>query len=1651
MVKRIILSIILGVFLLLLGVVILIRTPWGQGIIVNKATSYISNKTNTKITIDKMYLTFSGNLLLEGVYLEDKKKDTLVYSKKLEASVALLPLIRRTEFYLKELEWTGLKANINRRKNSEEYNFDFLLKAFNNEPKPSNTEEKNNLLINIDQIKLSEFDLNYDDNYLGIEDQLKFDNLTLNFNAFDIEKMFFDINQFHFSKVSISHIQTKPLIESKTDSSATAMPKLNIDDLKFKNINVKYVSIPDAIRTEASLGTIVLNSLKTDLETKIISATKIGLDDSQINLKIKKQKVAISNNKNSIPTDFIWPDWKIDISEVNLKRNQLQFKSTDTKGRENVFNPEFIALKNFNFKSTDLIYEKGKAEADLKTFSFKERSGFMLKKAGFKLALNNNRFDLSGLEIVTSNNKIAGKVKIQYSSIKQAINKIEEATIDLNMPVLELSAKDALYFEPTLKNNPIVKALQKHKIFGKFKANGNLTKLNIPKFNAKWNNTQLQLVGAIENVLDSNKLKFNLKNVQAKATKNDIEKFVSEEQLGSVVIPEEIEIKGIASGTLKAMSTDLKVLTTDGDITIKGKLNNGESYGFNGLLNVENLQLNKLIQNEQLGQLSLKTKMNIIGKEPHTLSGEFVSDFSKLEINGYSYEGLNINGKITNGKGVINSNFKDTNLNASLKSTIDLDSINYKLNLLLDVKGADLYALNLSDKKNKTKFKLNTSFEGNPKDFVSTLSFSDVVVVVNNDTYNLGDLYANASVDKEAFKANIKGSFIKAKLNSNTSPSDLVVKLKQYFNNYFSKDVKSSTKSNTGITLELDATINEAPVLNEVLFPELRFDNIVIEADYNENTNQFKANLSTPSFKYKKINIGDVSFSANGNNEDLKFDLGVNNLDAGIINIKNTNFQGKVVDEKLKLKFNSSDGVQKLIQIHSEISQTKENYIFTVESDSLVFNKKEWKIPTTNKAVLSKNKLVFNNFNLTRNKQALTFSSSTDTNGKDQLNLIFDNFKLGTFTSFLNAEEAIASGIVHGDLTVEDPFNKLGIIADLSINDLGLKNQLLGDLKFTGQSKTQDAYTLQAELNGTAVDLSLSGNYTANTESAILDFDIDLEKLELKLVEPFISKQISETAGIIFGNIKLQGTTSNPKLEGDLNLKDVGFNIKSLNTAFKIPQESIKLNAPDIYFNSFTMYDLSKNTFELDGKIGLSDVANPTFNLGLKAQKIQVLNATKKDNPVFYGNVNLNVNMQIEGDLNIPEITGKLAVNKGSDFTYIIPESELALVEKEGVVVFVNKKNPNAIITRREEEATSSILKGFDIQTILTVDKDAVFNIIVDERTGDKLQISGVGNFNLGVSTNGNTSLTGKYIVESGFYEVNLYNLVQKRFDLAKGSSVTWKGDPVDAEMQIRAIYKIETSASGLMATKNSASSLGNANRFSQKIPFLVYLNLDGKLLTPEISFNLDIPKDKQGEFGGAVYTQVQQLNTQEEELNKQVFSLLVLNQFFPKSSNDGSGGGSAKIARNNVNKVLTDQLNNFSSKYTEKTGLDLNFGLDSYTGASGKNQTKLDVSAQKKLLNNRLTINVGSEIDVQGRSQVSEQNTPIVGNVSLEYLLTENGRYILKGFRKNQFESVIDGQVIATGIAFIFNKEFNQFRELWQKSNKSEKSKSKKKDDNDK
>lgn len=1643
-IKRVLVTIIV-IVTLIVSLILFIRSKWGQQIIVEKAVTYLSEKTDTKINIDKLYLTFSGNLLLKGFYIEDQKKDTLLYSKKLEASIGILSLVQGKSLNLKSLNWSGAVAKISKENGAKNYNYDFLLDAFSsNTDTISSSPTSESFKISLGTITLNSIKLNFNDKDAGMQSILNLGSLHANIEKFDLDEMKFELNNFNISNTNIVYKQSKPIIEKKS-SQATILPYIKANNISFSNIVLSYVSEPEKQDLYTKLDKVQIQNSELDLNKQNISVSSFFVEKSTINFKDLKES---ENNKGKIAkknnSEFKWPDWKLKINEIVLENNQISYTSTNTPVQKNVFDSKSIALTNLDIKLSEIFLKPNVFNINVHNVSFRDRSGFSLRQFNAKLNATNSFLAITGLKVRTNQSSITGKLNVDFKTIDDFINKPEKSKIKLSLSQIQASVKDAYFFQPSLRENLYIQTLSEKEIKGSLFANGQINNISFDHSFLQWGDaTQLSLDGNVKNVTIPDSISFDITKAFVHTHRKDLVRFIPEKQL-SIKIPDSVSLHAKAKGTLQNISGNAQLSTSLGDILVNGTFKNQNTPNFSGTAEVTALQLNKILENQQLGTVSLTANVSGNGNSLNTLNASLKTDFQKFDFNGYDFSALKLNGKIKNSIGELKANFKDKNLNLNAVASIELDTISSKLDVTASIIGADLYKLGVTKKSIKTKFDLHTIFEGNSEDFALKTDVSNATFVYQNEPYTLQNVNLDIQTNNEKTKLTIKSGFLNGNLFANTGTTPMIDAVEKQFSNYLIvRDI--DTIQSIPVKMELNLAFKETPVLSDVLTEGFKSsDTVSVYAKFDEINHSIFAQVKAPNITYNQSSLDNFRINIDGSEKKMGFTMSWDSIKSSPVAINKIKLEGVLSNQKLRLNFDSFDKKESPIaHIVSELEMIKDTIHFRVDSSSLILDKTPWEIHKNNSIAIANKYIYFKDFIIRKNEQEININSERPDIKKNHVNIDFKKFKLSHFTNFLNETKLLAAGEINGDICIEEPFGKAAILADLSIQNLAVTETPLGDVTLKAESKEYASYDFDLTLKGNPIDMSLQGDYVPSKEGAKVDLDFVLNKLDMKTVESFTKEYISNTTGTLSGKAKINGAITSPKYNGNFNFTDTGATVNKLNTKFTLPSEAISINNSGIFLDQFTIEDENKNKFTVNGKIKTETLSNPIFDLSLKAKNFKILDSSKENNDLFYGKVNINTDLSIKGNLTIPIVRGNISMEENSDFTFIIPESELEIKEREGVVVFVNRENPDAILTRVEKNQSDfSFLKGFDLDTRLNVGKKSIFKIVIDERNNDYLQVSGEGDFLFGMEPNGRTTLTGQYEIKDGKYKVSLYDLVSREFDIAPGGTITWKGDPLEAELDVRAIYTLETSVSGLMASKTTSQSTASLNNYSRDMSFLVYLNVNGELLSPEISFALDMPEDEQGLLGGSVYSRIQQLNNQEAERNKQVFSLLVLNRFFPETGNDGSNGGVASLARDNVNKVLAGQLNNFTDKIIGKSNLDLNFGLNSYSSYEGDSydtKTELEINAQKKFMNNRLIVQVGSTVDVEGNSQTTEEGSPIIGNVSLEYLLSENGRYRLKGFRKNEFESVIDGQLIVTGIAFIFNREFNKFKELWSSSVRKE------------
>ncbi|WP_281542207.1 translocation/assembly module TamB domain-containing protein [Maribacter aestuarii] len=1641
----------LFLLLLFVAIILFIRSPWGQEIIVSKITDNISKETNTEVAIDKLFVTFTGDIQVEGLYLEDQAGDTLLYTKNLQLDLPIYPLLFKNELSIDDVVSNGLIANIKRGSNPEVFNFSFLLDVFSTSSDSTNTTEP--MSISLGDFSLEDWKVNYHDAYLGIDLSTEIGNLNTSIAAFDLEEMKYHISDFRLAETHLSYVQTHAFPVTN-DTTSVPLPKIEVKNFELSNIDVTYQSESDGINTNFKLGKVGLTDVLADIPNNTYKTDDFILKDSDIALHVKgieTRTAELAVNSNS-PDEFRWPDFVLGATNINLENNNVVFTQNDTPLNPSQFDVNAFKIQKLALNASGFEYRPKKFNLKVAQLSFYEPSGIRLNELAFEAGLTVTSAYLSDLSLNLNQSRVDANLQVDFKSLDQAIKNPQQGELSAELKNLSLEIKDVQQLLPELASNVYLDSLATKTITGNAYAKGNLKKVDNFNANLSWGqSTQLSASGNLLNLTQTDSIRYDMNDVNLTSSQTDIKKFVSEKDLG-ISIPKTLTVKGSIAGSIDNISTNALLKVPEGQANVDGSVTFGESIGFKGSVNMDSVQLGKLLKNEQLGLISLQVEGNGYGASVEDLDATINGTISQFEFRGYDYTDIQIDGELVNGSGTISANIKDPNLNMNVDTKLNLGSANMNISLISNIIGADLKNLGFSDNDIKIAATIDGTYKGTPSDFTVNTTIKDGIAVAYNEQYQVEQISIRAHIEDSITDVVINSGFVNGELYSNASPNRITNALKGQLENYFSAD--SMATADDTINAKLQLSLRPTPIITKVFFDGFTdLDSLNVDASFDSKEKTLYAEVKVPKISYAGSSIDSLNVLLNGDATDLNFSAGLGNLTYEPIHLKKTYLEGKLRNKELLLDFNAENDSVQVAHLTSQLVFKKDTLRLHIDPEELVLNKKQWQLPNDNSIVIAESYLGLENLILSRNSQSLRISSELPKIEQEHIGIVFENFELQTFLSLFNPDEALAKGRVEGNFILLNPYGASGLISDIEIGNFQVMENPLGTLILDASSKSFSDYDFDLAIKDGDAKLKLTGDYVAKESGAELNLELDIEELKMSVIQGFFKEDISNAKGYLSGSMLVNGTLKDPTYSGRINFNDIGLTLTSFNTTLNIDNETVDLDQEKISLSNFNIADETKGSLVVNGTIFTPNLLNPGFDLNVKADRFRVLDSKKGDNELVYGIASINADVNVTGNLKSPVVNGNLRVRDITDLTYIVPQDQLEIQERDGIVIFVNKENPDAILTRNENKKRPSIFYGMDINTTLEISNDAQFTVVLDEKTQDKLQASGDAELKLNIDPNQDIRLSGRLVLNSGFYRTSLYNLVSREFQIRKGSSVVWNGDPYDAKLDVTAIYEIETSAAPLMS---AISSEGNVTgSYQQAAEFMVYLNVEGQLTEPELSFALDMPESEQGNFGGAVYGRILQLNQQESELNKQVFSLLALNRFYPTTGSDGSSGGAMSLARNNVNKVLSSELNAISDKLLGNSGFELGFDLDSfedYESGTAQSRTQLNINASKKLFNERLIVTAGSALDVEGSASSEDSATPIIGNVTLEYLLSEEGVYRLKGFRRQEYQNIIDGQLIVTGIAFIFDREFNKFSELFipvQKENKKTKAKKSKKNTN--
>ncbi|MDL5049361.1 translocation/assembly module TamB domain-containing protein [Oscillatoria amoena NRMC-F 0135] len=497
-----------------------------------------------------------------------------------------------------------------------------------------------------------------------------------------------------------------------------------------------------------------------------------------------------------------------------------------------------------------------------------------------------------------------------------------------------------------------------------------------------------------------------------------------------------------------------------------------------------------------------------------------------------------------------------------------------------------------------------------------------------------------------------------------------------------------------------------------------------------------------------------------------------------------------------------------------------------------------------------------------------------------------------------------------------------------------------------------------------------------------------------------------------------------------VGLKTGGLVFNYLNTAYEF-SGVIGLTPTTLYFQEITLTDAFRNRGILQGAITHTNFETMQLNLAATFTDFQVLNTSAADNTLFYGQAYATGDVRVTGPVNNLKVIANAATRKNTRI--FIPISGTTTTEQKDFINFVSFTDSTYQASKETQLKKKVSLSGFTIDLNIDVTPDAYCEIIFDLKAGDIIRGRGTGKLKLQLDTKGEFNMFGPMEFTEGWYNFTLYDIINKEFQIKPGSRITWYGDPYQALLNIDASYNQLASLAPIL----SDPTLSEVTQIKRKYPVQVLLKLEGPMLAPQINFDIDakdlpksIPVDGRPPVALDLEFYSFKSKIDEQELKKQVFSLIILRRFSPLESSISMSGSVA----NSVSELLSNQLSYWMSQVDENLVIDVDLGtMDQETF----NTFQLRLSYT--FLNGRLRVTGDGTFNNQPSTTTTGSQpanaSPVAGDWTVDYMLTPDGKFKVKMYSRTNVNQLVTNTTnqttLTTGVSLMYTQSFNQLKDL--------------------
>lgn len=1309
------------------------------------------------------------------------------------------------------------------------------------------------------------------------------------------------------------------------------------------------------------------------------------------------------------------PNQSFNLSSTDVQLSDSRFYM------ENRNEPERIQFhwRNANTYINDFLLAGRDVSAKIKEISFREGEKFVVQSGTANFLYGPKGLVVQDLGLTTSRSNLSGSLNFIMDSPSSYSSFVDSVYMDGQIVDGNIAADDIRYFSEAYPKFPTTS------IQGLFEGTVNDLVLSQMELSA-WQDLQILGDLHLKNTTSGKNLSLETQDLQIYGHADEAKRLIS---LFSDTVPAIlnraglIEWEGSFNGGLFDFVTKSKLNSNfarlELDLDIRN-LNSLETVHYEGALKATDLNLRAFEPSwRDFGTTSVDLTLDGQGIDPKSMESEIVGRITHFDYLNYRYRNMVVNGEISEGN--FNGKFqvKDPNLSLLFDGIASFGADTSKYVFKAKVDSANLYAMNLvKDSLAQYKGSLDIDFTYlDAEHWEGRIDLFDLHYRNSKKQFAFNDVNIKSLGLDSLKELIVKSDMVDAQLKGSYSYAGLA----QFFEEKIKRYQLPQNQRGQGISppeFSFDLWVKDAQDLSQSLLSQLLIEpGTHLNAAYSDKDKLLKLNLDAAGIRYQEHLLENLDLNILSGQADLinltlgHYALGENGLNLDSLEFVNV-FSGDSMNYQLDLILRDSidtyGNFEGLVAILDS-----QAYRLQWDRGNFNFGKRNFNVDSSSIIYIDSSGFLVDWLRISGPSLNVVASGYVSPDPNRIMRVDVRGLDLD-FLNYVQFNDKVKlEGLLEGNIIATQLSNQPKFIADMLLDSLSLNNVSLGQMKLSSDYNYKDGKIfIDASLKDRNLEsLEINGFYDY-ADRGNIDLKFNFNRFKLAALDPFASPVAENLRGLASGTITMTGSAKKPKVDGEFNLPKAGLTISFLQTDYNlVGSPKVILNNESISFPNLKLRD-AKGVGYLNGEVRHRGFKDFFIDLQIDAQEMLVLNTGPDREDAYYGTAFASGNLKIQGPPSSVKVYAAVKSEAGTNFN--IPIGGATEVKQSGYVNFLPP--PEAQKGLQILSTDFDIDEGVSLDFDMDITPDALVSIILNESTGNQLNGRGSGFINMKLEPNQDLELYGTYTIEDGLYRFNLENLIAKNFEVQRGGTVAWNGDPYTAILDLTAIYHTKANPGVLTGETNGTATAVD-----------IFLYIQGELTNPNITFSIALPR-------AASSTQsivANRLNT-DQAVNQQVFSLLAFNNFTPPS--DFLAGSTDAINRwDFIAGQAAAFINRFTSQY------DYEFSL-SYQPASqgqdvstaGVSQEELEVGLSKNFLQDRLTVNSSVEVPL------NENNSSIAGDFELIYKLTEDGRVRAKAFNRsvdnNLSLNIGQQQLYQQGLGLSFNLDFDTYQQLWKR-----------------